>query len=147
MQTNLSHLLTHLRGCCPIPNQVVTHVLEDLLTVVVLVAAGVLVGPLQRQDGASVVVQAADIVTTAVVVLGVKHSKGEGGVIQRTTALPLELRAPTCWRCFCPFAPRPGGCCSPCVHARHKVILCTLQLHVYEPHKHNSIQESSCSNS
>ena len=45
---------------------------------VVLVAAGVLVGPLQGQDGASVVVQAAHVVAAAVVVLGIEQPKGGG---------------------------------------------------------------------
>lgn len=60
---------THLLGGGTVPESVVAHVLEDLFTVVVLVRAGVLVGPLDGQGGPFVVVEAAYVVATAVVVL------------------------------------------------------------------------------
>ena len=63
------NIFVHLRSSCPIANQVSTHVLYNLLTVVVLVAARVLVGPLQREDRPCVVVEAANVVATSVVVL------------------------------------------------------------------------------
>lgn len=40
---------------------------------VVLIAAGVLVGPFQRENRSCVVVEAANVVTTSVVVLRVKE--------------------------------------------------------------------------
>ena len=54
---------------CSIANQVLAHVLHDLLTVVVGVCTRVLVGPLQREHRASVVVQTAYVVAASVVVL------------------------------------------------------------------------------
>lgn len=64
----------YLRSGCPIANQVIAHVLHNLLAVVVLVTTRVLVGPFEGEDRAGVVVEASNIVATAVVVLGVKHS-------------------------------------------------------------------------
>ena len=43
-------ILSHLLSGCSIANQVVTHVLDDLLAVVVGVSTRVLVGPLQREN-------------------------------------------------------------------------------------------------
>lgn len=60
---------THSLCCCSISEPVVAHILQDLVAVVVLISAGVLVGPLDGEDGSLVVVQAADVVATSVVVL------------------------------------------------------------------------------
>ena len=68
-------ILDSLCGCS-ISNQVATHVLHDLLTVVVLVTTRVLVGPLESEDGASVVVETAHVVASAVVILRVEQSGG-----------------------------------------------------------------------
>lgn len=40
---------------------------------VVLVSAGVLIGPFNGKDGALVVIQATNVVTTSVVILGVEQ--------------------------------------------------------------------------
>lgn len=56
-------------GCCSIPQSVVAHVLQDLVTVVVLVSAGVLVCPFDGEDRSLVVVETANVVAAAVVVL------------------------------------------------------------------------------
>lgn len=61
----------NLPCCGTIPDQVPTHVLDDDFTVVVLVATGVLVGPLQRENGALVVVETSHVVSSSVVVLRV----------------------------------------------------------------------------
>ena len=67
-------------GAGAVPESVGTHVLDDGLAVVVLVSAGVLVGPFDGQDGALIVVHVAHIVASSVVVLGVKQPKGEGRI-------------------------------------------------------------------
>ena len=60
-------------GRSSISQPIVTRILKDLFTVVVLIGAGVLVGPLDRENGSLVVVQAADVIAAAVVVLRVKE--------------------------------------------------------------------------
>ena len=59
------------RGSGTIPDQVPAHVLEDDLTMVVWVTTRVLVGPLDGENRAFVVVEAAHVVSSAVVVLGI----------------------------------------------------------------------------
>lgn len=68
-------------GTGSIPEPVITHVLEDDVTVVVLVSAGVLIGPFNGQNGTFVVVQATHIVATTIVVLRIKHSGGGNELI------------------------------------------------------------------
>ena len=69
--------MTNLSLCCgSIPQSVITHVLQDLVAVVVLVSAGVLVGPFDGEYRSLVVVEAANVVSAAVVVLGVKEPVG-----------------------------------------------------------------------
>ena len=62
--------------CGSIPQSVITHVLQDLVAVVVLVSAGVLVGPLDGEDRSLVVIEAANVISAAVVVLRVKEPVG-----------------------------------------------------------------------
>ena len=56
-------------GCCSISQSVVAHVLQDLVAVVVLISTGVLVGPFNGENRSLVVVEAANVVAAAVVVL------------------------------------------------------------------------------
>ena len=65
----------HSLGGGSIADLVPTHVLQNLFTVVVLVATRVLIGPLDRQDWTLIVVEATHVVSTTIVVLGVKKSK------------------------------------------------------------------------
>ena len=68
-----TELLNHSLGSCSIAHSVFAHVLKDLLTVVVLVPARVLVGPLDRQRRPCVVVETAHVVSSTIVVLGIKQ--------------------------------------------------------------------------
>ena len=67
--------LPSLLGGRSIADLVSAHVLQDLFTVVVLVATRVLIGPLDREDRALVVVEATHVVPTAIVVLGVEKPR------------------------------------------------------------------------
>ena len=69
-------ILTRSLCRCSIPQPIVAHVLQDLVTEVVLVTAGVLVGPLDGEDRSLIVVKAAHVVAASVVVLGVKEPVG-----------------------------------------------------------------------
>lgn len=60
--------ILHLLGASSVSESIVTHVLEYHFTVVVLVCAGVLVGPLDGQDGAFIVVETAYVVASTVIV-------------------------------------------------------------------------------
>ena len=62
----------HLLGGSSISDIVITHVLNDDVTLVVRVATRVLVCPFDGEDGVGIVVQAAYVVATAIVVLRVK---------------------------------------------------------------------------
>ena len=63
----------HSLGCSTISQFVIAHVLKDLLTEVVWVSARVLVGPLNGEYGAFIVVETAHVVATTIVVLGIKE--------------------------------------------------------------------------
>lgn len=52
-----------------ISESIITHVLEDDVAVVVLVSTGVLVGPLDGEDGTLVVIHVPNVVASTVVVL------------------------------------------------------------------------------
>ena len=72
-RNTLTAQLTSLPRGRSVPQSGVAHVLEDDVAVVVGVAARVLVGPLDGEDGAGVIVEATHVVTTAVVVLGIEQ--------------------------------------------------------------------------
>ena len=63
-----------------------THVLQNLFTVVVLVTTRVLIGPLDGENRTLVVVEATHIVSTTIVVLGVKKSNAKKKIVYITNA-------------------------------------------------------------
>ncbi len=104
---------THSLGAGAVPEPVVTHVLQDHLTMGVLISARVLIGPFNRQDRTLVVIQATHIVAPAVVVLRVKKPEEKYRQESDRGERLVTILLITCSHCSYPSLLHPDGCWSP----------------------------------
>ena len=84
-------------GAGSISEFAVAHVLDDDITVAVLIGTRMLVGPLNGQDGAFVVVEVPHVVASTVVVLGIKQPTEGKNIYITVTEYMLAKSIYTTW--------------------------------------------------